>query len=345
MSTLTQKAALIKECWDGFKVFEATGATPEPAYLAMRQLYVQTDGWFNDVWQMLYGMSHRRRKLPPLSGSLFRTFDEAAVAKAVDSINRDGYYVFPEKVPAAMLDAIHEYSLTVPASMEGEAYQEVEQKGYFDEADPKAAIYRFAQGDTIDNPVAQDIMADPVLLEIASGYFKSQASYCNVHMWWTTPYGCQTPNPRLAQQYHFDMDRFKFLNFFLYVTDVGPEDGPHCFIRGSHKRKPSRFLQDRRFTDEEVAEYYGPEDHVEINGPRGTIMAVDGRGLHKAKMPTRGNRLIFLSSMSSSLFGQSYPRVDLKVRSDAMRAAVACDPRITCAYDVSEAREKVLARV
>ncbi|MCA9806189.1 MAG: phytanoyl-CoA dioxygenase family protein [Cyanobacteria bacterium HKST-UBA02] len=345
MSSVAQKAALIKQCLDGFKVFEATGATPEQAYLAMRQLYVQTDGWFNDIFQLVYGMRHRRGAIPPLTASIFGTIDNGAIEDAVDAIKRDGYFVFPEKVPVSILESIYGYSLTIPASMEGEAYQNVENKGYFNEANPVAAIYRFSQEDTINHSVLQQIMADPVLLEIASRYFNSQASYCNVHMWWTTPYGCETPNPRLAQQYHFDMDRFKFLNFFLYVTDVGPEDGPHCFIRGSHRRKPVRFLQDRRFTDEEVAEHYSPEDHIEINGPRGTIMAVDGRGLHKAKMPTRGNRLMFLSSMSSSLFGQTYPRVDLKVKSDAMRAAVASDPRITCAYDVSEANEKVLASV
>jgi len=75
-------------------------------------------------------------------------------------------------------------------------------------------------------------------------------------------------------------------------------------------------------------------------------MAVDGRGFHKAKMPTQGNRLILLVSMASSLFGQDYGRTQLQVKDSALSEAVKRDAKLCSAYDLSyelsEATKKVL---
>ena len=89
------------------------------------------------------------------------------------------------------------------------------------------------------------------------------------------------------------MDRIKFLKFFFYLTDVGPDNGPHCYLRASHDRKPSALRRLDRITDEEILRHYGPERVVEVMGVRGTAAAVDTRGFHKGKPLTAGHRLIF----------------------------------------------------
>ena len=33
-----------------------------------------------------------------------------------------------------------------------------------------------------------------------------------------------------AQMFHFDMDRPKWLKFFIYINDVNEKNGPHFFI-------------------------------------------------------------------------------------------------------------------
>ena len=36
------------------------------------------------------------------------------------------------------------------------------------------------------------------------------------------------------QLYHFDLDEIKMVKI-LYLSDVEINDGPHCYIKGSHK--------------------------------------------------------------------------------------------------------------
>ncbi len=96
-----------------------------------------------------------------------------------------------------------------------------------------------------------------------------------VAMWWTTP--SREGSSAAAQQFHFDLDRLQFLKVFVYLTDVGPENGPHEFVRGSHRHLPVALRADRRFSDEEVLEHYGAEDRISVTGARGTIFVADTR--------------------------------------------------------------------
>jgi hypothetical protein len=131
-------------------------------------------------------------------------------------------------------------------------------------------------------------------------------------MWWSLP--GSKPGSKAAQMFHFDMDRIKFLKFFLYLTDVDEHNGPHSYIAGSHRRLPRALREDRRLTDAEVYAQYPPEKRIEIKGPRGTLCAVDTRGLHKGKQLVRGNRLIFQMEFAINLFGKYYPPIVMNER-------------------------------
>ena len=53
-------------------------------------------------------------------------------------------------------------------------------------------------------------------------------------MWWSVA-GNKQPDSAAAQLYHFDMDRIRWIKFFINLTDVTAENGPHCFIAGSQQ--------------------------------------------------------------------------------------------------------------
>lgn len=110
-----------------------------------------------------------------------------------------------------------------------------------------------------------------------------------------------------GQLYHFDLDRPHFLKFFVYLSDVDDENGPHHFVRGSHKDPRRGALADRRFQDEEVAKAYDlTRDEVIFRAPRGTIFAEDTRGLHKGAPLRSGERLVFQLEYASTLFGAPF---------------------------------------
>ena len=60
-------------------------------------------------------------------------------------------------------------------------------------------------------------------------------------------------------------------------------------------------------SDAEVEANFGIPNMLEICGKRGTILAVDTRGLHKGKDLTKGKRLLFQIEFANSMFGQYYP--------------------------------------
>jgi ectoine hydroxylase-related dioxygenase (phytanoyl-CoA dioxygenase family) len=109
------------------------------------------------------------------------------------------------------------------------------------------------------------------------------------------------------------MDRIRWLKFFIYLTDVDTDNGPHSFIAGSHRTGgiPPSLLRKGyvRLTDGEVREQYPAEDFIEFTGARGTVLAEDTRGLHKGKHVARGDRLVLQLQFSNSLFGGYYPPV------------------------------------
>ena len=119
----------------------------------------------------------------------------------------------------------------------------------------------------------------------------------------------ESPSSEAAQLFHFDMDRLKFIKFFIYLTDVDEEHGPHVYVARSHVRKPSLVRRDGRIVDEEILSAYGADAIVEITGPQGTILAVDTRGFHKGRAPEAGDRLMFQVEYANSLFGVPYNRI------------------------------------
>jgi hypothetical protein len=180
----------------------------------------------------------------------------------------------------------------------------------------------------IEHPTTQRLVADPVLVDISQRYFRTRPVFDFVALWWNTAY-LSSASSEAAQLYHFDMDRLKFVKFFIYLTDVGPQNGPHTYVAGSHRRKPRALHRDGRFSDHEVERHYNPADIIEITGPRGTVFVADTRGFHKGTLPIAGDRLLLQIEFATNLFGQTYPPVYInETFTESFKATLAKYPEI-----------------
>jgi hypothetical protein len=154
-------------------------------------------------------------------------------------------------------------------------------------------------------------MSDASLLAVAQTYLRAAPIVDVTSMWWHTAFSDQ-PDEEAAQMYHFDMDRIRWLKVFIYLTDVTPMHGPHCFVAGSHRSGgiPEAMLSKgyARLSDEEVFLHYPRKNLMEFSAPAGTIIIEDTRGLHKGKVVEHGDRLMLQLQFSNSLFGGTYPR-------------------------------------
>ena len=149
-------------------------------------------------------------------------------------------------------------------------------------------------------------MADLSLIAVAQRYLGSRPVADVTALWWNTSFS-DRPDREAAQWFHFDMDRIKWLKFFICITDVTIKTGPHTFISSSHRTDaiPSDLLSAgyARLSDDIVEQHFGRDRFVEFCAPRGTILAEDTRGLHKGKLVEVGDRLMFQVQFSNSLFG------------------------------------------
>lgn len=292
----------------GYREFKRDGTTPETAYLSMRRLYRTTNGRFNDAVGLLCKTIHRKRTAS-LPESLFGDATNLEVKQIGACLKKDGFYKFPRQIPRELCDHLLDFSLkSTGTSVSLESSPPAETR--FDRANPKSVRHQFNSSTLFEDESIQQLCTDPYLHAVAAEYLGFNPVLDLLSMWWSAP-GDTALQSRAAQLYHFDMDRFKFIKFFIYLTDVDTNNGPHCYVRGSHTRKPVALLKDQRLTDGEILEHYAPNELVELTGPTGTLLAVDTRGFHKGKPLLERDRLIFQIQFSDSLFGQNYPPVSV----------------------------------
>ena len=166
-----------------------------------------------------------------------------------------------------------------------------------------------------DCAVARRIANDPVLRWIAAQYLGTVPRLIGANLWWSYPVASTAEElSDAAQMYHYDLDDFKFVKFFFYLTRVGAGTGPHLVVRGSHRRKVFRRSVDRllvrRYTDQEIADLYPGEQIIAIVGPPGTGFAEDTLAIHKGMAPSDGSRLTFQVQFAIHDFGNQSDEAD-----------------------------------
>ena len=298
----------------GYRQLRRTNKTPSESYQSLRKLYCLTNGRFNDAVSWVLSRFHPVSKLPP-AGSILGDVSEDAVTRVVEDIQTNGFHVFDRKLGSETVNSLRAFAETIPCqailtSNEQKVGEYADKLAPYRQHPVESPKYDITQRDILCDPTVQQLLMDSGLHRIAQAVLRCAPILDMVAMWWSRPFHGKASS-EAAQLYHFDMDRIKFIKFFFYLTDVTPESGPHCYVRGSSKRKPAAILRDGRIPDEEICRHYPPEDLVEICGERGSIIAVDTRGWHKGKALTEGERLNLQIEFTNSMFGQNYSKTDL----------------------------------
>jgi hypothetical protein len=139
------------------------------------------------------------------------------------------------------------------------------------------------------------LASDALLLAIARKYLRTEPVLIGARMWWSLAGPADNEQKAEAgQSFHYDIDGYRGLAFFFYLTDVGQAAGPHVYVRGTHIKKLWRhlFTLYKGRTDAEIDESYGPENQVLLCGLAGSGFAEDIFGFHKGLGPESVDRLI-----------------------------------------------------
>ena len=125
------------------------------------------------------------------------------------------------------------------------------------------------------------------LLNTLKLYFNSSFKLDWIWCWWSIP-NEKSLGPQL---FHRDYESMNFLKFFVYLTDVNENNGPHQIISGSHEQ--DNFYKRERFNDFDINKKYKNEINT-INGSSGTNFLANTFSIHRGLLPKQKKRLVLV---------------------------------------------------
>ena len=177
---------------------------------------------------------------------------------------------------------------------------------------PDAHIAHHLPEDVLRAPSLVALANDPRIINIVSEFLGCKPTIGYLAAWWSyhTPKGAQQ-----AEFFHRDVDDWKFVKLFVYLTDVEAYSGPHVYVQ--HSSVSNKLTEIRRFTDVEVESAFGANNLLTMKAAAGQGFLEDTFGIHKGQPVVKGTRLIFqvVYGLSSLPYGPKMPvmtRIELE---------------------------------
>jgi hypothetical protein len=95
-----------------------------------------------------------------------------------------------------------------------------------------------------------------------------------------------------AVEFHRDIDSWKWIKVFVYLTDTNDGDGHHEMVPRSHLRTPISLLEIRRYTQAEIFAAMPNLELKKICGPAGYTFIENTFAFHRGTEPSKSDRLI-----------------------------------------------------
>lgn len=228
---------------------------------------------------------------------------QSGVDAAAQALSRDGYVMTPGIAGANVVADMRAY---FSAESCADPYRPELRKFVAPDNAPAGTHVAFFPTETVARaPHALDIANHPDLVAIAARDLGAKPLISAMSAWWSLPAGDGTAQH--AENYHRDVDDLDWVKYFLYLTDVDENAGPHLFIRGSHR--DGRLTTIRRYQDSEVHDIFGKDREVRFTGPAGTSFLEKTYGLHRGLPVASTPRLIFqvFYSLRPVIYGPKKP--------------------------------------
>lgn len=129
-------------------------------------------------------------------------------------------------------------------------------------------------------PLIGILQDDPLLRGVARAYLGSDPRHIRTRLWWSFPaQRVRDADLHAAAQgkYHFDLNGFRTLKFFFYLSDTDLRSGAHGYIAGTHRTRRLRHQLTFMVGHDEgrLRECYGSDSFRIIEGPAGTGFVED----------------------------------------------------------------------
>jgi hypothetical protein len=251
---------------------------------------------------------------------------DAPADEAATALEQVGFHVLAPPLQPSQLDDIVAHLARSPCR---DPYRP--ELGAFDptQAAPAETHVAFYPSEAVVSaPHVIALANDPFILAVVERVFGCKPTIGYLAAWWSFK-GHRAGEQ--AELFHRDVDDWRFLKLFIYLSDVDDEAGPHAYVPGSHS--VAKLQRIRRYSDAEVADAFGSEATRLFRGPRGTAFLEDTFGLHRGLPPRSRNRLILqvVYSLGELPYGPRRPFDAGQIGPDALAHCVR-EPYVNRVY-------------
>lgn len=231
----------------------------------------------------------------------------------VEALMKDGYCTSPLSLNAEQLIELksglkrHRFRTKGyrPNELLGEELLECVRTGKSPSVDDGDTYWLEDMNGLAQTPLFAKLAFDPYIISIASRYLGCVPIHVQTNAWFSFPGGVSKNNLSMnGQLFHQDMEFIKFFKVFIYLNDVGEDQGPHCYVAGSHhdELQHKGVPVSERVTDADISRYYGQSRIKKLIGPAGSIVFGDTACVHKGVSVKSGARIMLQLEYASSLY-------------------------------------------
>lgn len=292
----------------GICIYRLTKKTPYLSYKSMHRLFYIFGGI---VTEFIHNSTKSKKRN-------ILNYNHKENNEIIKNINEDGLFIQENFLTSYEVEQIKKmisnYEFTL-RTMDSEVKKNLTKSDRykFDPKNPKAVIYPVDSNFLINQKIIQQIILKDEIFDIGLKYFGTEPLFDHVALSISTNFK-KEPDKEAAQLYHFDLDKPKWLKFLTYVNDVGIDNGPHCFIKKTHKNNAIPFsLRSKgyiRIDDQNNNLKNMINNEIKITGKAGTSIIEDTKGLHKGLVVKSGYRILLNIQINSSMFGSPSKKVN-----------------------------------
>jgi hypothetical protein len=226
-------------------------------------------------------------------------FPDLDVERVVEDLRADGL-AMDLQLPQYVIQELMQFVVSSPCYGDRDPSLEfdINQKEAFEAKIGRSLRIGSYLDSHIDHPTFQKLITDPKILAIASQYLSApEPKYLTSEIAWSFPAPADAYEElKAAQVYHYDIDDYKCIKFFFYLTDVDEQSGPHACIRKSHRNKKlmHQMIGQRcaSISDDKLLQMYGEDNAELICGNSGSGFVEDVFCFHKGVPPQHKTRLL-----------------------------------------------------
>jgi hypothetical protein len=223
-----------------------------------------------EVYRTIESKNEYHPKIKDIVNEYIEQIEPCHDVEIEKSLKENGYVVIENFFSKEQVDEIVKLTENLPGynfHIPNRAFNQ-ETKIFSDDSD--WAITAYKMDHMLKNELILKTITDAKLVSLAQSYLGCLPTIHSVNLWWSK----FTGEVFHTQKIHRDIDDYKFLAFFIYLSDVDENNGPHVFYPKT--QNGSNDLSEKKV----------------ITGKAGTAIIADTYAWHHGSPLNEGKRLM-----------------------------------------------------